>query len=502
MSSCRECAFYVKPVNVTGLNGSFPLSACNKYSKVLPNEFTKLEEIGNVCNDYTDKDVNSVDPHYVEPQIITDYDSFMLSGSDDKTCFDCTAYSDFDNSIKHTGIPFPACMNRGAFLAVGSEFDNPKKYACRQEVNTYSKDFSGAFDYVRKFGGNVMAVAIPEVKDNSPIKPPTFVPAKTVTKSKEATKEDKEAGIDHWLEVNPKKGIGSTVYLPVFREDFFSNSEKAKIPKAGDEEHPELYIDHLDLTYRVGAIWTGLDRTPALVGIAGSGKTEFYRYMAYLMRLPFERINVTNRMELDELAGKMLYHKERGTHFLYGRVPLSWQKPCVVLIDEPNVGSDAVWQFLRPLTDNSRQLVLDMNEGERIEKNPFCFMGMAMNPSWDSRNIGTRDISDADGRRLFHVSVPPPTADVEKKIINSAVKLIGHSIDDSLMKTIMSVSSELRRMASEDVIPIQWGVSQNVKVAQATKYFTVLDSYRLAAADMLEPEAASHIINLVKTYDS
>jgi len=228
--------------------------------------------------------------------------------------------------------------------------------------------------------------------------------------------------------------------------------------------------------------------------------TEFFRHMAWLMCLPFRRISITGSTEVDDLAGKMHYDPARGTYFEYGRIPTAWGKPGVICLDEPNVGQPDVWQFIRPLTDNSKQLVLDMNKGERISRHDYAFLGMAMNPAWDVRNSGTSTIADADGSRLMHIFVDLPNEAVERRIIEAAVKLDGWEIGRDALDMIIGIAGDLRRMSSEETIPITWGIRPQLKVARALKWFSPTDAYRLATADYLEPRHQELILDVVRSH--
>ena len=228
--------------------------------------------------------------------------------------------------------------------------------------------------------------------------------------------------------------------------------------------------------------------------------TEFFRHMAWLMCLPFHRISVTGSTEVDDLAGKMHYDPAKGTYFEYGRVPTAWGKPGVICLDEPNVGQPDVWQFIRPLTDNSKQLVLDMNKGERLPRHDYAFLGMAMNPAWDVRNSGTSTIADADGSRLMHIFVDLPSEAVERRIIEAAVKLDGWEIGGDALDMVIGIAGDLRRMSSEETIPITWGIRPQLKVARALKWFGPTDAYRLATADYLEPQHQELILDVVRSH--
>jgi len=311
----------------------------------------------------------------------------------------------------------------------------------------------------------------------------------------DVTEEDKAHGIKAWRKYYNDDETKS-VMLPVFDVNFFDEDERAKIPMTGDQNHPELYKDHQNLAFKAAVIWN-LNETPALHGVAGTGKTEFYRYMAWKMRLPFERVSITASTELDDLAGKTHYTPEKGTFFEQGRIPRAWAKPCVQVLDEPNVGSPAVWQFIRPMTDNAKQLVLDMDEGSVVDRHPYSYLGLAMNPAWDFRNVGAEVISDADGSRLMHIFVEFPDKKIEREIIRKRCEQDGFKISPDQLTKMMDIAEELRSLSKDGAIPITWGIRQQIKAARALAWFSWPEAYRLAAADYLEPEAQQTILDKV-----
>lgn len=317
---------------------------------------------------------------------------------------------------------------------------------------------------------------------------------------KEVQPDEAESGVRAWRRIEDPSGSGNEVYLPIYRKDFFSIEEQAKIPQTGDDEHPELYIDHFGGVYSCAVAWTELDETPTLWGPAGGGKTELFRHLAWLMQLPFERFSITASTELDELAGKMRYTPDVGTYFQYGRLPLAWAKPCVLCIDEPNVGPVDVWQFLRPMTDNSKQLVLDMNNSERIERHTDCYPGLAMNPAWDARNVGALEISDADANRLFHtfVELPPPA--LEREIIQARVKLDGWELSKDQLDMLMKVATDIRALSEDGTLSISWGLRPQIKVARALRWFAPVVAYRRGIADFLDKEPREIILDAVRAH--
>lgn len=299
------------------------------------------------------------------------------------------------------------------------------------------------------------------------------------------------------------------VDLPVFDPDHFSPAERAKIPVAGDDAGPELFRDYANLSYRIAAAWA-LGETPALTGAPGLGKSQAAYYLAWLMNLPLERVSITSASQLDDLAGYTeLVRSSEGnaTEFVHGRIPQAWAKPCVLLLDEPNAGPPEVWQFLRPLTDAAKQLILDVNHGERIARDDHSYLMMAMNPAWDYRNTGVTPLSDADGRRLVHITITAPEASVEREIIVAHLESDGQKLSEERIDVLVAIGQELRSLAdsgpgSTGALQITWGLAQQVKVAKLLAYFEFAEAFRLAGADNLEPEQRDLILGVVNRLSS
>ncbi len=326
-----------------------------------------------------------------------------------------------------------------------------------------------------------------------------FDPATHET-DKPVTDDDRKMGVASWKRVIDKSrpDFDTKVFLPVFDPEFFDDIERSKIPQTGEDAHPELYVDHSNAVYKTAVLWQMLDETPIAWGEAGNGKTELSRYLAWMMQLPYERMSITASTDLDDLAGKMHYDPSRGTYYEYGRLPKAWSKPGIIILDEPNVGPPDVWQFIRPLTDNAKQLVLDMNRGERIPRNDSCYLMMAANPAWDPRNVGAFPIGDADQRRLMHIFIPAPPKEIEEEIIRARCALDEYDIPKVVLNAVMQIAAELRGFSRQGTIPITWGVAPQIKVARATRWFSLLDAYKIAVTDYLEPSQADIVLEVVR----
>lgn len=315
----------------------------------------------------------------------------------------------------------------------------------------------------------------------------------------EVTDEDAEFGIRAWRRVDDPSGSGNHTFMPIFDPDHFEEMDRARIPQAGDPEHPEDYIDSKDYVYSVMVEWMELDQTPALWGPPGAGKTELARHISWLMQIPFDRMSFTSEMEVEELIGKMMYSPDKGTYFQQGRLPRAWVKPRILLMDEPNTAQPAVWQRVRPLTDNSKQLVLDEAGSEIVERHPFCFLVMAMNPSWDVRNTGTFEIAAPDISRLSHVFMDLPTRAVEYEVLKTACEKDGWEPSKTILEGVLDNSDEIRALVEDGSLPVSWGVRENLKVIRHLKWFTPEVAYRRAVVDVLDPQTQEMVMNIVTT---
>lgn len=417
------------------------------------------------------------------------------------SCRACRFFEPANQASTDLGMPGPVCH------AMGSVILSTTGHAAKQcNFSMPIVPTIGTYSYQ-----SADLSLFPDLVDSAPAADPyqTGVPVFTVpTVAIEPTTypsdyqvdpEDAAEGIRAWRKIADPRDPRRMVLMPIFDRAFFTPDEAAKIPNTGDDEHPELYIDYSEAIYKVLVLWLELDETPAVWGAAGVGKTELFRHLAWMMQLPFERISITATSETDDLAGKMLYSPEHGTHFQYGRIPKAWTKPSVICLDEPNVGPDEVWEFIRPLTDNSKQLVLDVNAGERIARHKFCYMGMAMNPAWDTKNIGTQSVADADSSRLMHLYIANPPQGVEAKIIQDRLALDGWQLSDKSLTQVMVVADDIRQLCNEGTLPITWGVRHQIKATRALKWFQPPEAYAIACADFLEPAHRDIILDLVKS---
>lgn len=511
--SCTDCPFYIPPEEqVELLRKNLKAGICAKYGKVLfsPNQPTQtvkkvLESTAANCPSFGEPNNMTV----VEVQdlfnqrgsllvALPDMDRRVptLPGSTTVTsCSMCVNFVRDDGVFVETGWAAGYCRARGRLILPNQQVSQASdcEYSNFGGASRELGDINLFPEFSQNFGSYDPVAAFITSRD-------TFIEPTEYPTDRPVTDEDRARGIRAWRVLRDLAGTDNTVALPIYDIATMPDEVKVKVPRTGDDEHPEDYIDHNNAVYRIAVLWTELDETPALWGMAGTGKTELFRHLAWMMCLPFERISITASTELDDLFGKMHFSKEKGTYFEYGRLPRAWSSPCVICLDEPNTGQPEVWQAIRPLTDNSKQLVLDLNKGERISRNDDCYLGMAMNPAWDTKNIGAAPISDADGSRLMHIFMDLPPQQLEREIIKKRCLIDGWEISESQLKMLMGIAKEIRPLADDQTLPLTWGIRPQLKAARALRWFDPITAYRMASADFLEPEAQETLLDIVRAH--
>lgn len=509
--SCTNCPSFLKPEeSVSKFKKSVGSPVCGRYGHVLGKPGLKAPQADKLARHFAQKC-----PAYGEPMppvpletkfAVTLPDPEVITAPIDPVARDrCSSCAMCKNFIRDDVVSDELGWNAGLCAAKGKLIlPNRQTYEARDceyrqyPVNgTTRRTTTGLHllpEYEDAFNLNVDPVrAFFKNKDN-------FVDPKDWPTEKDVSERDKQQGIRAWRKIRDQEGTGNEVFLPIYDKAFFSEPEYAKVPQAGDDEHAESYVDHNNCVYRLAVLWTQLDETPALWGKAGVGKTELMRHMAWMMQLPFERISITGSTELDDLAGRMRFSPSEGTYFQYGRIAKAWTKPCVVVFDELNAGQPDVLQFCRPMFDNSKQLVLDMNENEELDRHTDCYIGLAMNPAWDPLNVGTMQIGAADADRLIHIYMDLPPSVLEREIIRTRVGFDGWEIDDNRLDMLMAIATDIRGLTDDQTLPISWGIRPQIKVARALRWFDTLTAYRMAVGDYLDPEQQQILLDQVKAH--
>jgi MoxR-like ATPase len=524
--SCNNCPAFLTVTSVgTSLGREIGAPGCRTLGIPLlltPNVGTKkgqvqLEVIAGSCEHYGKTNLGASPVFLGAPgvglQIGPPKDEGKESAFTSKpmptTCGACSQFISADEVSDRTGwTGVGACAARGMLVPVHKKAEvgklcvSPlKDFAVKEDAVRESASLDDfKFNSIFGISNNALVknATVVDVQSQEAIDPNVYATDAPVSAS------DSLNGIRAWrLVKNPKRpsqgGVLLAIYnsAPISEGGYFEESERVKIPQRGVDPFPELYRDYSDNLYKLVVAWNELGETPMLWGPAGTGKTDFFRWMAYLMQLPFERLSITATTEVDEIVGKMMFTNGE-TQFQMGRLPLAWSKPCVVVIDEPNVAPPEVWHVLRPLTDNAKQLVIDANHGERIEQHPDSYLGMAANPAWDVRNESANSLADADSSRLLHMYVDLPDEETEMGIIKARVSKDDWEIQDDTLRQMMAVARDIREASNNGGLPISWGIRHQIKVARALKWFSPVDAYRMAATDFLEPQYRELILGFVR----
>ena len=323
------------------------------------------------------------------------------------------------------------------------------------------------------------------------VKVDDFIDPEVYPSDRDVTPAEDAEGIRAWRRVFNPDGSGRYVDLPIFKREIFDEADVKLIPKTGDESHPELYIDYNNLLYDFAVEGPTLHKTAALVGPPGVGKTQFCRWVAWLCQMPFVRIQFQRDMDVEDLLGAGELH-DGNTAFDPGVLPMAWQRICMMLCDEPNLGPDAAWQVMRPLADGAHIMWIGKHSFPRAKWNLFA---MAMNPSWDHRNIGTNELADADGNRLSFLWVAPPPEPVERHIITTyCQELDGYTIPQEILDTIIAVGHDIRELSETGEYPGTWATRQQIKVARKTAYYDLAKAYKVAALNNCEESVQESVM--------
>jgi hypothetical protein len=408
-------------------------------------------------------------------------------------CMGCANFVPATQVQEKLGFDSPLCLARGDLLLTDRLATYPN--GCNDKVwhgDAEKASLDGLMinpEYSRTFGEVDVTASIRKSREVDPVNWRTEKPV---------TAEDTARGIRAWRKLVDPSGYAPPLYMPIFHTEYHG-TRAALIPKKGGDSRPEVYTDYGGFVYKLMRLWS-MNKTPALWGIPGVGKTEVLRHVAWLMNAPFIRISLTGASEIDDLVGRPQYDPARGTWFQYGRMTTAYSLPGVLALDEPNTAPDMIWQSIRALTDDSKQFVLDQHDGVIIDKHVNLFMALAMNPAWDHRNVGTNQIGDADARRLMHVTVYMPPDEVERDIIKRHCAAASGYDPSQHLDILMSVATDIRQAADNESVNFTWGIANNVKVAQLMEFFPPFEAFNIAILNYLDPQGRGLVEDILKSY--
>ncbi len=429
------------------------------------------------------------------------------------SCSKCRWYIDPKTALKGLGVGFGVC---GAFGdMVGPKELSTKAASCEFKFpGANLLDVAGLY-LDPKFEVGLAAAAddaVPGKLEKYDHKHHMTDPRKYVS-DREVTPADLASGIKAWRKVNEPSGTCPAVFMPIFDWEAIG---VVRDPRTTYGDHkPHLYVDHAGLLYLFAFLYMGrvtadpdtdkqsaLTETLALVGGPGTGKTEFFVWVAWLMDLPVVRISLSPSTDPFEFFGTPTAEKGEGdyavTGFKRGQFSEAYERSCVIILDEANSAKDSIWYTLRPALDSAGQFGIPA-ENVLLEKDPYCFIGLAYNDVKAS-NRGTRELSAADTDRMVRYTLGLPSAEVERSIVQAHCADIGYAISDSTLDKIMNIAVELRAMNEDRTLPVAWTVRSNVRVAKMTLGLPLEMAYRLAVTEGLSQAQGEGVILKVRNY--
>jgi hypothetical protein len=186
------------------------------------------------------------------------------------------------------------------------------------------------------------------------------------------------------------------------------------------EGHIERTLPSGESTTKVFDFARKNQRTVAIWGHAGTGKTSEARYYAHKRGLPFLQFECNEQIDEESVQGSYTPTGDPSQPLVwqYSELATILRQPGVVLLNEVNrMRQPSAALFLRPLEE--RQLCITRHKSEVIEIHPDCLIIVDANP-------GYRGTRQPDQALLDRLSVPVEfkyDRDIEKHFIPSPTLL-------------------------------------------------------------------------------
>ena len=513
MKSCETCPSYV-PTEEVALTMGRPTGApmCGRFGYVLgrPGMTEGALETAAVafalkCDSYgeakPDKPVTPLQSRVTnaDPAVIHE------TGADDFTpdtltsCRQCKFSVRPDVVASELGYPLDLCSAKGKLILRPQNECKGCPMASQgiQRTSTDGLEIRAEFRDGYTIPTEAAAAAVTSV-GNTTEEPTTYPSDFPVSDA------DREDGIRAWRKIMEPGGTNYTV-LPVFDPAQFTDEERALIPTTGDRNNPELYVDYDHKLYRFAVAAYKKGYSVALQGLPGLGKTEFGRWVAWLMQVPFYRFQFKKSSEVANILGETGVDESNGasvTAFRLGRLPLAYQRPAIILLDELNLAPPEIGESLRSVLDTGELVIDEASPSITVERNAYCFVIVAQNPAWDVRNRGAEELAAAEFSRLSPIHVDFPPDPVERHIISERCKVLdGYDIPKAKLDVIMAIAADLREASKAQTVPFSWGIREQIKVARFTEDFNMAMAFKTAVLDFYEPEVVSFCIKVISDHD-
>lgn len=201
----------------------------------------------------------------------------------------------------------------------------------------------------------------------------------------------------------------------------------------------------------------------SLIGPSGTGKTHIVYLVAELCGLPVWEVNCGLQTSSYDLIGRFIgLGKENWIDGLLTR----WLRlGGIMYLDEANMMKQDVATRLNPVLDTRGHLVLNEKDNEVVERHPFGYLIISMNP-YSAEFAGTKPLNAAMRRRMAvwinfdYTSVGEQISPEEVNMLTKRTK-----VDQDTAYKIIRVGAELRRQYKAGDIPygpslgdlINWG---------------------------------------------
>lgn len=335
------------------------------------------------------------------------------------------------------------------------------------------------------------------------VAPPSLLPAidpREYESDRPVSDWDRENHVLGWRVAHDPEGLHEDRYWPILDWKALGVKDDPRESFEGNNLKPELYLDHGGLFYDMVCELMVHEKVPVLIGAAGTGKTEAIAWMAWLADMPFDLLSLRDDTETFEFIGEtQLREAVLGvvTEFVKGLFTAGFPTPGMTALDEINLAPEAVMHYLRPILLGAMRLHI-ASANLYIQKHYWRFLAMAMNPSWDQRYIGTKQLAAPDFERMRKIAVDLPPENIEREIIRTHCNNVGYALPESILDQIMQIATVLRPLSTAGTIPVAWGIRPQVMVALGTQTYSLTKSYRRACTDGIEASVAQNILDAVE----
>ena len=156
-----------------------------------------------------------------------------------------------------------------------------------------------------------------------------------------------------------------------------------------------------------------------LVGKTGTGKTHAARALAYMLKMPYMRVNCNGAVTPDDLLGQYVPDGNGGFKWKDGVLTKFVRHGGIFVLDEINAAPAEILFVLHSLLDDERKIVLTQKDGEVVRANDKFMFIATMNPADEAIYEGTRELNAALKDRFGVVLYYDYDEAIERKIIKS-----------------------------------------------------------------------------------